>query len=244
MRSLVSLQNSSLTVVAETEITVVDYANFRKPHSIDDGDNNETETIDTTDDTLELTSQTEDYNDGDTMVLTPASDHHSPMITEMPVLSEVPQAAPKKTGARKKTKPRSRQRDNNLQNVSFSGSTPTMGSHHMLSNSFDTDQMARHPDQTPGYPPAMWNANVNPSSTPMAPYQYPAHFEPPDPRLVHMQTQYPAKAFVPVPISEAHLGQVPDYYIQQQQQQPYLHMSYNAPPTPQGYHQPDYAYYG
>lgn len=231
---------TSLTILADPELTVVDYANFRKPHSTDDVEATETETVDTTGDTLELTPQPDDYNDGDTMVITPPSDYDSPITTEMPVFSEAPQMVPKKTGVRRKVKRRSKQQDDNLQNVSFSGSTSTVGSHHMLSNSFGMDQMAQHPDQTPGYPAGMWNTTVPPSSNPLASYQYP-HFVPPDPRLAHIQTQYPTKQdFAPVPNPQPPFSHISSYYMPQQ---PCYDIPYGGASNPQQFQQTNFEYF-
>lgn len=201
----VSSSLSLLTILATTELTVPDYATCRKPHLSDSGETIDATSADDAGDTLEMNPQPQDYDDGDTMVLTPSSDHDSPTMREMPVFSEAPTRFAIKAEARNKTKRAPRQHDEGQQNFSFNGSTSGMGQNPMLSTTFSPDQMTRPPHlgaPTPDSCSAMWNTSMPPSSNSLAQYSY-GQFVPPESGSAHNQTHFPVQTFQPMAIPQA-----------------------------------------
>lgn len=212
-----------------------DYANFRKPHLTDDN-----ETTNTTHETLDMSPQADDYNDGDTIVLTPVSNHDSSMTTELPMQSEAPAKPLKKSAVRNKTKRKTRPQDLGEQNVSFVGSTVSMESQRMLSTSFGADQIAQHPrheSQATAYFPGMWNTGMPPTPHSMEQYSFP-HFDPPDPRSAHSQTHYPVDQYVSMPVPAPPYQNMTACYPHE----PFVNMGFVDGPNANSLAQTAYAY--
>lgn len=237
----VSSQSSLLTIIATTELTVPDYATCRKPHLSDSGETIDATSADDAGDTLEKTPQPQDYDDGDTMVVTPSSNHDSPTMTEMPVFSRAPQKLTTKAEARNKTKRAPRQHDDGQQNFSFTGSTSSMGQNSMLSTSFSSDQMARPPHlgaPTPDSCSVMWNNGMPPSSNSLAQYSY-GQFVQLESGSAHSQTQFPVENFQPMVMPQAQFESISEACPYQA----YFPVSYTEAANPeQAYQHAAYGY--